>query len=97
LAGSWGVRLAWVSGLVLTIKDIASWTCTRRDDGWSLADGSSDDAAVELTLAQADATTVLSRGASRDEARAAFEISGDPELAQRVLRVISAMVAGGLQ
>ncbi|HEX2383703.1 MAG TPA: maleylpyruvate isomerase family mycothiol-dependent enzyme [Acidimicrobiales bacterium] len=83
--------------LVLTVNDVASWTCTLADGGWSLVDGRSRDAAVELSLAQADATVVLSRGRGRDDARAAFRVSGDEALAERALGVFSAMVAGGRQ
>ena len=38
------------SVLVLSVKDVASWSCALGDDGWTLADGGSDDAAVELSL-----------------------------------------------
>jgi uncharacterized protein (TIGR03083 family) len=79
--------------LVLTVKDVASWSCTRGDGGWALEDGRPADAAAELALPRADATAVLSRGRSRHDVRAAFEVSGDDALAQRALRVISAMAA----
>ena len=34
--------------LVLTVKDIASWSCTLGDGGWALEDGRPPDAAAEL-------------------------------------------------
>ena len=83
--------------LVLTVKDVASWSYTLVDDGWMLEDGRSADAAVELALQRVDATSVLSRGRSRDEVRAVFEVSGDGALGERVLGAISAMTAGGSQ
>jgi uncharacterized protein (TIGR03083 family) len=81
--------------LVLTIDGAASWSCTREDDGWKLTDGREDGAAAELSLAAADATAVLSRGRSRDDVVAAFQITGDGGLARRALEVIGAMTAGG--
>ena len=81
------------TSLVLTVTDVASWTCTLVDGGWSLADGRNDDAAFELSLERADATSVLSRASDRDDAQAAFAVSGDAALAERALRAISAMVA----
>jgi hypothetical protein len=83
--------------LVLTVKDVASWSYTLGDDGWMLEDGRPADAAVELLLPRDDATSVLSRGRSREGVRAAFEVSGDDALAERALRVISAMAAGASQ
>jgi uncharacterized protein (TIGR03083 family) len=80
--------------LVLTVRDVASWSYTLGEDGWMLEDGGSADAAVELALPCVDATSVLSRGRSRDDVRAAFEVSGDDGLGGRALRVISAMAAG---
>lgn len=81
------------TSLVLTVTNVASWTCTLVDDGWSLADGRADDAAFELSLDRADATSVLSRARDRDDALAAFAVSGDAALAERALHVIGAMVA----
>jgi uncharacterized protein (TIGR03083 family) len=84
--------------LTLTVRNVASWSCTLDDHhSWKLTDGRFPDAAVELSLAEADATSVLSRGLGRDDAIAAFQISGDDDLGGRALRVISAMVAGGPQ
>jgi hypothetical protein len=83
--------------LVLTVNEVASWTYTLGDDGWMLEDGPSSDAAAQLALQRVDATPVLSRGRSRDDVRAAFEESGDGALAERALRVISAMTARASQ
>jgi uncharacterized protein (TIGR03083 family) len=85
--------------VVLTVKDVASWSCTLdvADKCWTLTDGRSDDVAVELSLSEADATSVLSRGRGRDEAAAAFHVDGDDELGGRVLRFVSGMVAGSPQ
>jgi uncharacterized protein (TIGR03083 family) len=84
--------------LAFAVENVASWSCTLdADDGWVLSDGGSADAAVELSLAEADATSVLSRGLGRDQASAAFHVSGDDQLRGRVLRVVSAMVAGNPQ
>jgi uncharacterized protein (TIGR03083 family) len=85
------------TAFVLTVTDVASWSYRLGDDGWALDDGRPADATVELALPQADATAVLSRGRSRDDVRAAFEVSGDEALAERALQVISAMAAGSSQ
>lgn len=37
LTGSWGVRLAWVSGLVLTVSAFTDWYAGSQADGLTLA------------------------------------------------------------
>jgi len=83
--------------LVFTVKDVASWSYTLGDGGWTLEDGLSSDAAAQLSLPHVAATAVLSRGRSRHDVQTAFEVSGDDALAERALGAISAMAAGGSQ
>ena len=79
------------TSMALTIPGVGAWTLTRGDEGWSLLDGTSGQAAVELTLDPALATTVLSRGLTASEASAAFGVSGDGALARRALAEIARM------
>jgi uncharacterized protein (TIGR03083 family) len=74
------------------VDDVGTWSLTRSAEGWSFADGADSDAAVVLSLSQADATPVLSRAWTADEAVAAFRISGDLALAERVLEVVGLIV-----
>jgi uncharacterized protein (TIGR03083 family) len=74
------------------VDDVGTWSLTRSDEGWSFADGANSDAAAVLSLDQADATPVLSRAWTGDEAVAAFRVSGDVALSQRVLQVVGLMV-----
>jgi uncharacterized protein (TIGR03083 family) len=79
------------SSVVFTIADLNSWTLTRTQGGWSLADAGVTDATAELTLTLAEATPVLTRAYRGSEARAAFATSGDQVLAGRALDVVAVM------
>jgi uncharacterized protein (TIGR03083 family) len=76
----------------VAVDGVGAWSLTRSDEGWSFADGADSDASVALSLSQADATPVLSRAWSGDAAVAAFRVSGDEALAERVLEVVGLIV-----
>jgi hypothetical protein len=62
-----------------------SWYLSKGVTGWSLADPSAGDFAVQVTIPQELAWRVFTKGINRDLAREQIEILGNRDLGERVL------------
>jgi uncharacterized protein (TIGR03083 family) len=65
------------------------WAVRRTAGSWELLVGRSAEAASEVVLAAEDAWKIFTRGIRGDQARSCSKISGNRELASRVLQMVS--------
>ena len=68
------------------------WLLSREAAGWALGIGTAEEFAARVTIPQALAWRLFTKGIDRDSARAQVEIEGDRELGERVLH-LTAIVA----
>ncbi len=68
------------------------WLVSRESDGWALVKSAAGDFTSSVTLPEDLAWRLFTRGIDRRSARAQVEISGDPDLGERVLH-LTAIVA----
>lgn len=75
--------------LTITGEAGGEWVALRDDTGWRLGIGPEIVADACVDLDQEMAWRLFTKGIARDEARRAARISGDPNLAERVLDTVS--------
>ena len=75
--------------LVISGPAGGAWLALRTDQGWVLAQDEETEAAATVTLDQATAWRLFTRGIPRDEAQRRAQIEGDATLASRVLDTVS--------
>jgi hypothetical protein len=75
--------------LVITGEAGGKWVARRRDGGWFLSAAPSGVADATVELDQETAWRLFTKGITRDEARQAATITGNPVLAERMLETVS--------
>jgi uncharacterized protein (TIGR03083 family) len=68
------------------------WLLSRASDGWDFVNGPVGDLAARVTIPQAIAWRIFTKGIDRNSARAEIKIDGDPDLGEKVLS-LTAIVA----
>lgn len=77
--------------LVVTGEAGGRWVAVRDGERWALGEDTGQDAAATVTLDQDVAWRLWTRGITIDDARPPIRTEGDPELAARMLEMVSIM------
>lgn len=75
--------------LVVMGESGGRWIALRDQDGWTPGVDGGEEASATVTIGQDNAWRLWTRGISSDEARPSVETAGNPELAARVLEMVS--------
>jgi len=78
-------------GFTITGEAGGEWTLSREDGAWRLYSGSSNQPACQVRMDQDTAWRLLTKGLSRDDARARIEINGEADLGRPIPGMLAVM------